>query len=269
MDLNVLHDQLFDMLVKFDNICREHNITYYLDSGCAIGAVREHDFIPWDDDIDVAITRTEYLKLREVLKKELPENWVFVEPKDFAPYFFDFIPRIVDMSVPLRKETERDRAYQNYQNRMSLEFFILDSVPDSKLTHSVLKFKCKMIYGMARSRRFDNDTSKMDLKEKILSGVCLFLGKFFSLDKIIDMYLNTTMKYADIKSETYIRSNSNLYFIDVTKKEYYKDVIYMDFHGGKMPMPIGYHEVLTKIYGDYMTPTRDYKGFISHTTEEE
>lgn len=268
MDLSVLHDQLFDMLVKFDDICKKHNITYYLDSGTAIGAVREHDFIPWDDDIDVAMTRTEYLKLKEVLKKELPSNYKLIEPHDYAPYFFDFVPKLINLDIPLRKETEKDRAYKNYQNRLSIDFVILDSIPDSKFTHSLIKFKCKMLYGMARSRRFDNDTSKMDLKEKILSGVCFFLGKFFSLDKIIDMYLNTTMKYADKKSETYIRSNSNLYFIDVTKKEYYREVVYLDFHGGKMPLPIGYHEVLTKMYGDYMTPATGYKGHIVHTEQD-
>ena len=268
MDLNVLHEKLFHMLLMFDGICRKHNITYYLDSGSAIGAVRDHDFIPWDDDIDVTITRPDYLKLREVLKKELPSRYKLIEPKDYEPYFLDFIPKLLDLETPLRKETERDRAYKNYQNRMSIDFVILDSVPDSKLTQALIKFRCKLFYGMARSKRFDDDKSKMSLSEKAMSVVCSFLGRFFKLEKLINMYINNTVKYADKESGTFIRSNSLLYFIDFYKKEHYKSVVYMDFHGGKVPLPVGYHEILTKMYGDYMTPAQGYKGHIVHTEQD-
>lgn len=268
MDMNILHEQLFDMLMMFDELCRKHGIRYYLDSGCAIGAVREHDFIPWDDDIDVAIMRKDYIKLREILKNELSPNYKLIEPQDYEPYFFDMIPKLIDMNIPLRKETDEDKAYKNYQNRMSIDFFILDSVPDSKFIQKLIKLKCKLFYGMARSKRYKRENNKMTVFEKIASGVCAFLGRFFDLKQLLDFYLQNTMKYSEIESNTLIRSNEILYFIDFYKKDLYSDVVYLDFHGVKMPLPSGYDEILTKMYGDYMTPAKNYKGYFSHVQNE-
>ena len=51
---------LAGMLEDFDAVCKKNNINYMLFSGTALGAVRHHGFIPWDDDVDVAMTRDEY-----------------------------------------------------------------------------------------------------------------------------------------------------------------------------------------------------------------
>ena len=56
---------LLTMLKDFDAVCRKHNIRYQLFAGTALGAVREHGFIPWDDDIDVILLRSEYERFFE------------------------------------------------------------------------------------------------------------------------------------------------------------------------------------------------------------
>ena len=269
MDLKELHEKLFDMLVMFDGICKKHNIRYFLDSGAAIGAVREHDFIPWDDDIDVAITRSDYNKLRRILKKELPSYYKLIEPKDYDPYFYDMVPKLIDMDVPLRKEADEDRAYKNYQNRMSIDFFILDSVPDNILLQKVIIFRTKVIYGLMRSKRYSSSTQmQMTLFEKMASSVLKVAGNLFSLKLLRNMYLHNTMKYANEKSETYIINNYQLCFLMCFKKEWFSDVVYFDFHGKRFPLPVGYDRILAQIYGDYMTPKKDYKGFIKHFDEK-
>lgn len=52
------------MLLYFDAFCRAHGLTYYLCGGCCIGAVRTGGFIPWDDDVDVFMPRTDYERLK-------------------------------------------------------------------------------------------------------------------------------------------------------------------------------------------------------------
>ena len=69
--------RMLDILIEVDKICRKHNITYWLDGGTCLGAVRHKGFIPWDDDIDISVMRKDYKRLRKLLQEELPANIVF------------------------------------------------------------------------------------------------------------------------------------------------------------------------------------------------
>ena len=80
--LERIHELLFDLLVAIDELCEKHNITYYLDSGTLLGAVRGKDFIPWDDDADLTMTRENYEKFCKVAH-ELPEPFLFVLPTQY------------------------------------------------------------------------------------------------------------------------------------------------------------------------------------------
>lgn len=265
MDLPTLQENLFKMLCMFDDICREEGIRYFLDSGTAIGAVREHDFIPWDDDVDVAVLREDYEKLRKVLPKRLPEEFRFIEPTDYEPYFFDFFPKLINLQIPLRKETEEDRKYYNFQNRASIDFIILDHAPDSRILQELMRFKCKMIYGMNMSKRVKVHSEKYTISEKIVSTVCILLGRMFPSKRLKAMYQQNVTAYFGKNTKYLVRGNSLLPYIDFYSKEQYSETVYLEFHGRKFPLPVDYDAILKQIFGDYMTPTRDYKGYIKHT----
>ena len=67
-ELEELHQIELDMLKEIDRICRRENIQYYLAGGTLLGAVRHKGFIPWDDDIDIAMARDEYERFLKVMK---------------------------------------------------------------------------------------------------------------------------------------------------------------------------------------------------------
>ena len=73
--------RMLEILREIDSICRRHNIQYFLDGGSLIGAVRHGGFIPWDDDLDIAIMLDDYKRLKKYLMAELPENLLF---QDFS-----------------------------------------------------------------------------------------------------------------------------------------------------------------------------------------
>ena len=58
--LKRLQDLELEMMLKIDEICKRHDLTYYLMGGTLIGAVRHQGFIPWDDDIDLGMPRPDY-----------------------------------------------------------------------------------------------------------------------------------------------------------------------------------------------------------------
>ncbi|MCR5060106.1 MAG: LicD family protein [Saccharofermentans sp.] len=75
--LKQLQDVEFDILCKFDDFCRTNHIDYTLYAGTLLGAVRHKGFIPWDDDVDVAMTRGEYAKFCEAVAKSPIEEIYF------------------------------------------------------------------------------------------------------------------------------------------------------------------------------------------------
>lgn len=66
-----------DLLAEFDRVCKKYNIRYCADGGTLLGAVRHKGFIPWDNDIDVAMLRTEYEKLCLVAEEEFKNPYFF------------------------------------------------------------------------------------------------------------------------------------------------------------------------------------------------
>ena len=72
--MNVHQKHLLDLLKEVDAFCREHGITYYCAGGTVIGAARHRGFIPWDDDIDIYMTRENFFKFDRALKEYGPAD---------------------------------------------------------------------------------------------------------------------------------------------------------------------------------------------------
>ncbi|WP_439108394.1 LicD family protein, partial [Alkalihalophilus pseudofirmus] len=75
--LRSLQMVLLEMLLEIDRVCKENDISYCLSMGTMLGAVRHGGFIPWDDDLDIAMMRPEYEKFKEACKRDLDHSRFF------------------------------------------------------------------------------------------------------------------------------------------------------------------------------------------------
>lgn len=70
---------LYELLKAIDEVCKKHDIHYMLFAGTALGAVRHHGFIPWDDDLDVVMLRSEYERFMKIAPLELDKEQYFLQ----------------------------------------------------------------------------------------------------------------------------------------------------------------------------------------------
>ena len=133
--LEQIHAVHLELLDELDRVCKKHHIRYFIDSGTLLGAVRHKAAIPWDDDADTSMLRSEYEKFRKIVREELGEGFGFVEPSDLGEQaVWDFVPCITKLNTRLFDETEEQDYYgHGINNHINLDIFILDDVPDSRL----------------------------------------------------------------------------------------------------------------------------------------
>ncbi len=136
-DLRKAQLKMLEMLDVFDEICRKHSINYWLVWGTLLGARRHGGFIPWDDDLDVAVLKSDYKNLLSILKKELPAN-LKLQAKETDKNYWFFWAKIRDTnSRYYEKATER---FNFDDNGIFIDIFSLEPVPSIQFKRFVDKF---------------------------------------------------------------------------------------------------------------------------------
>ena len=121
-ELRRLQLRMLDMLVVVDEICRRHDIPYWIEGGTLLGAVRHEGFIPWDDDLDIALMKKDYVRLLKCLKEELPAQYRLQTHETDRNYYLAFAKI---------RETKRG----NMMNCMLIKEFISIFFPWNRFSH--------------------------------------------------------------------------------------------------------------------------------------
>lgn len=120
--LNPVQEKLLEMLEWFHNYCHDNNITYYIVGGSMLGAVRHRGFIPWDDDIDVAVPRPDYIKLLEIFKNQIDHYYLESPYTGNNDYYYTYA-KLYDTNTTLVEKTRR-----NCKRGLYIDVFPLDGV---------------------------------------------------------------------------------------------------------------------------------------------
>lgn len=262
-----IHDKEFEMLCKLDEACRKYNITYYLEAGTLIGAVRHHDFVPWDDDIDIYFKRKDFEKFLQH-SDDLAPYFINV-PKPEDGYFWDFTARVINPNVTLKKDGREARFY-NHTNcqHLFIDLFVMDSHPGG-LKGKLQKLELILIYILSMSRRYK---MKFDAPSNPIVRFGMFvlsrMGKLMSFKWLFKRYDKVSRKYngRGNSCEYYLLTNAAATFIpsSVYRKEWYKTRTELPVRDKKFYVPGNYKESLRNYYGDFMQLPPEEDRFPDH-----
>lgn len=246
----------FELLCRVDDFCREHHIHYFLDSGTLLGAVRHHGFIPWDDDIDLLMTREDYLRFRACVQELNDENLEFVLPGTLSHgAFFDFIPKVFSKKYRfVEQEPAKAEYYEHKFNRVSLDIFILDQAPSSSFMRKISSLLIYFLYGLAMGHRYQIILSEYHGIQKAAIAVLSQFGKFIPTSWIVHWYdrisqIGKKGTSSKVWSRNYIFPNINKLFC----KEWFSSSVPAAFENRDFPIPVGADEVLKTMYGNYLS----------------
>lgn len=269
MKIKELQDKLFDMLCVVDDICKKENVPYYLEGGTEIGAVREHDFIPWDDDMDIKVMAEDYPAFKKAMEENLPDYMHLIGPNTIVPRFYDYVVRIYDERYMIRPETEEDRYYNNYQNYVCVDVFILSYVPGRYFGQHFAQGILYCLYGMGMGHRLSLDYQKYKMPQKIVVCILSTIGRIIPVKWLIACLFHCIALWSRKPRVWRIRANSPA-LIELMRAEWYVGEAHMgEIRGRKFPVPNGYDAELRWRYGDYMTPVRNSELYMQHLRDED
>lgn len=260
-----IKQRLLNLISKFDLFCKENEIEYALAFGTLLGAIRHNGFIPWDDDVDIIVSRNDYNKLIDLTSQEgCPINFNCFEKDDKYSYHYG---KIMD------EDTVIESQYMNVDRYKSLfiDVFPEDLINvDSSRTNSLNK-KMKNIVIINSYCSMKKYWPAEYLAKNIIKYPTYTLSKAVGTkhwhkeqQKLIDKYASNEEK-ANYSLVSYYTFGTK-----VLGGSYTGSTLRVPFEDLSLPIPKNYDYILSTLYGDYMTlpkkenqvSNHDYKCFV-------
>ena len=251
-----------DLLKKFAEVCEKYELSYFMDGGTLLGAVRHKGFIPWDDDADVIMPRKDYNKLWSVAAEEFQEPYFFQTTLSENKFFRTHAQLRNSLTTGF---IEEDRE-KDINRGIFIDIFVLDNIPDSVYKKELLRIKIG-IEKKILTYQYNLNYPTLSIKGKFFYCFVHFFFRLFSFKKFFSRFnLKTLGKYMNEQTATVgditLDWRTNVQW----SGEWFNDYVYLPFENLMLRAPASYDKVLTKQYGDYLKIPEDVSApnFRSH-----
>ena len=241
LNLDEIHAELMEQMHDVAAICERHGIEYNLMCGTLLGAVRHKGFIPWDDDVDLLMTRENFEKFRVVYPKECDKRFELT-------YLDTWTPRVMN------RDSEKAAAFT--------DFFILDPVPAAGLKRKLWFLRLHMLQGMMKK---NVDYSRFNLKNKILLFATHLMGLPFSTATKAKWYEKASRSVKNGGHDLCMSNGAFELMMHIWHPEQFAEKEKAAFEDMECLIPKKWDEVLTILFGpDYMTPPPESERVAKH-----
>lgn len=254
------------LLYRVLEVCKKHQIRIFAYAGTLLGAVRHRGYIPWDDDVDVALFREDFEKLCSVAEKEFQEPFFFQTGLTDRKRFCGYARLRYSLSTAIIKGDET----KDYNNGIYIDIFVLDGYigEGAKLDRQL---RNRSLYEMIMLS-YQSDRPRVDNRVKdLLFGVLCKAAHLIRYEKWYQLYQNNLARYSrETDRFSMITHRKELLTKYHCRKKDFDELILVPFETFMIPVPRNYDSVLKEIYGDYMTypPAEErgewHSGFITY-----
>lgn len=256
-ELLKLHECLIEILDCLVEICERYGLKYYLTGGTLLGAIRHQGFIPWDDDLDVVMPREDYEKLQDVVAS-LPKSRFYLQCSETDPGYWAIFGKYKKAGTEIN---EHSIQHLNVDKAIFIDIFPLDDTSGKKPKtvygkRKVVKFLSKCIetkVGIGSTyNRFD---------KRVIRG----LLKPFTIKMLTNIRYKMMTAENNQRHSCFINYGTN-YCTEkaIFPKEYYGEGLLVPFENRQYRIPIKWDQILTKVYGDYMSLPPEEKRKMTH-----
>jgi len=256
----LVQNSCLNIMKEIHRVCEENNIMYMLCGGTLIGAVRHKGFIPWDDDIDIWMPRTDYERFIELARNKLNEGYKVIYYTDYKYPDKPNLPfaQVVDLNTNLI----RGWSNKKIEVHTWVDIFPIDGMPKGKGRGLLHYYHYKFWYSLMQISLFDEVVNqKKPNRPWIEKAVIWFLnkthiGKRWNTLALLDRIQKILKKYP-IDNSGYVASmQGNYKKKEILLYEWIEKKELATFEDSEFYIPSAYDAILKHYYGDYMTPPK-------------
>jgi len=237
-----------EILKDFRQICESLDLKYYLTAGTLLGAIRHKGFIPWDDDIDVAMPREDYDKFASIGAKKLGDDYFYqsyITESNFPYYFAKIRKTGTRIEEPILRSIRMNQG-------VYIDIFPLDQCPDNdkaaRMFFRIIELLDSIVLGKVASE-FVCGYQKWYVK-----SLWKFL-QIFSNQQIFcirECVRKTAAKLSTGKRLCTVGGHHG-FPKETYQGEWFSGVTKAEFEGELFQIPQGWENLLKNMYGEYMT----------------
>jgi len=247
---------LFGIYQDIRRVCDKYGLKVFLVGGSALGAVRHQGFIPWDDDMDLSMTRKDYEVFAGVFEHELSDRYILNAP-NYSERARNRFPLVMKKDSYYR--TLIDSRYEEHHH-VNVEIFVLENTPDN-LIHRRLKGLCCNALSLLSWEVFIWENRNEQIKEYLMAGgksgyylrvIIGFLFSFRRASEWFDTYDRAIQYHNENSKCCCLATGRKRYFGEIMRREQWLPGVEMQFEGEKVRIFSDWDPYLRNLYGEYM-----------------